>query len=157
MPYKISCFVPGENSIFVVNIAEDSWVADLKNEIKEKKPARLGNIDANYLTLYRVEVDKLMIVKSAPTNIDECTKLDNAEQFLSDFFGKSPPEGKKYYILVQVPKGKSIHCGGIVLMTDAPSTTRIANVCVVLTDVSLCPPTILQSTSISSISLVTRE
>ena len=117
MPYKIPCFIDGDSSIFPVNINGKSWVGDLKDKIKEKNPNTLGGIDARRLTLYRVEVDKHKVIRSAPTNVDEFKEL-SAEQKLSGVWGKSPPKGKKYYILVKLPKGKSIHCGGVVLMAD---------------------------------------
>jgi len=125
MLYKILCFVPGDHSTMLVNIDEQSWVAELKNKIKEMAPATLNGIDAHRLTLYRVEVDRTYDMqqcidefKRLSGNLNECTKLNDVEKELSVFFGESPPEGKKYYILVQLPEGKSIHCGGIVLMAD---------------------------------------
>jgi len=118
MPYKIPCFIDGDSSIFPVNINGKSWVGDLKDKIKEQTPNTLRGIDACRLTLYRVEVDKHEVITSAPTNVGEFKELNDAEQKLSEIWGKSPPKGKKYYILVKLPEGKSIHCGGVVLMAD---------------------------------------
>ena len=53
--------------------------------------------------------------------MNECLELEDEERQLSEVFGESPPQGKKYYILVQVPKGESIHsraCGAVALMVD---------------------------------------
>jgi len=124
---RIACFVPGNLSIFPVDIDEQRWVADLKKGIRNEKPNRFNNVDADELTLYRVEVDKhcdeqkrIDELERLFRNLNGRTKLD-LEQVLSELFGESPPEGKKYYILVQLPEGKSIHCGSVVLMADAPS------------------------------------
>ena len=114
---RIVCFVPGDRSTFPVDIEEHRWVADLKDKIKEKNPE--SNIAAHHLTLYRVEVDtpcdeqkRIDELEQLSRNLDGRTKLDS-EQVLSGLFGESPPQGKKYYVLVQVPEGKSIHCGGL--------------------------------------------
>jgi len=49
-------------------------------------------------------------------HLDECTELDERHK-LSAVFGRSPP-GKEYYIIVQIPEGRSVYCGGVVLMAD---------------------------------------
>jgi len=58
-------------------------------------------------------------------NLNECTKLDEEEQQLSEIFGESPPQGKKHYTLVKlpIPEGKSMYCGGVVFMADAVRET----------------------------------
>jgi len=116
---RIACFVPGNLSIFAVDIDEQRWVADLKEGIRNKKPNKFNNVDADELTLYRVEVDtpcdeqkRIDELEQLSRNLNGRTKLDS-EQVLSGLFGESPPQGKKYYVLVQVPEGKSIHCGGL--------------------------------------------
>jgi len=124
MPYQLPCFKPGDSSTFSVIIDERRWVDELKDKIKEKRLAALGNIATVHLTLYRVEVDeaynkqeRIDELERLFQNLSECTELDE-EQQLAEFFDQSPLKGKKYYILVQVPEGKSIHCGGVVLMAN---------------------------------------
>jgi len=121
---RIICFVPGDHSTFPVDIEEHRWVADLKKEIIKENPAMFGNIDAHHLALYRVEVDegynkqeRINELERLFQHLNECTELDE-EQQLAEIFDESPVKGKKYYILVQVPEGKSIHCGGVVLIAD---------------------------------------
>jgi len=122
MPYQLPCFKSGDSSTFSVIIDEWSWVDALKDRIKEKRA--LGNIATVHLTLYRVEVDegynkqeRINELERLFQHLNECTELDE-EQQLAKIFDESPVEGKKYYILVQVPEGKSIYCGGVVLIAD---------------------------------------
>jgi len=100
-------------------------VGNLRDKIKAKKSNELKHVDVDNLSLYQVEVDgscdkKMHISKleQLSQTLNECLELEDKEQQLSEVFGKSPPQGKKYYTLVQVSKGKSIYCRGIVLMAD---------------------------------------
>ena len=114
MPYKIPCWLPGDHSTFLVDIEEHSLVDDLKDKIKEKNLELLGNIDARFLTLYRAEVKqpyekqkRIDELKRSFQNLKECKELDEEEQ-LSGYFAKSPPVGRKHYIIVVPPQRKSI-------------------------------------------------
>ena len=49
--YKIFCLLTGEKNTFIVKIAREETVAELKDEIKQKKSNRLTNVDANLLEL----------------------------------------------------------------------------------------------------------
>jgi len=128
MSYDIFCFIPGDRSTFSVSINETESVDNLRDKIKAKKSNELKHVDAAKLTLYRVEVDKSCDKKTRISELErlsqtlnECLELEDEERQLSEAFGESPPQGKKYYILVQVPKGESIHsraCGAVALMVD---------------------------------------
>jgi len=116
MEYTIDCIVLGERTIFQVNINEALSVYKLKRGIKNETPIKFNNVDADQLTLYRVEVGKsqekrkrIDELERSYRNLDGgCKELDDEEQRLSELFGVSPPEGKKYYILVVLPQSKSI-------------------------------------------------
>ena len=60
-------------------------------------------------------------------NLNECTKLDDEEQQLSEIFGESPPQGKKYYTLVKkLPFPRVSPCiveAFVVFMADAVRET----------------------------------
>jgi len=129
MPYKISCFIPGDHSTFPVNIDETEFVDDLKGKIKAQKPEGLATVDADTLTLYQATLDesydeekRINELKQLSQHLNECTELDEV-QLVSVYFDKIPP-GKVYYTLVQVPDGKSIYCGGVALLVLMPGTKR---------------------------------
>ena len=116
MPNKIWCFISGETTTFSVDIDDSKTVDDLKKVIKEEKQVALKAVDANGLTLYRAVLDesdykekqtRINKLKRLSESLKECMELDDEEQQLSGFFGKSP-QGKRYYTLVQTPMGQSI-------------------------------------------------
>ena len=121
--YTLNCLVPGAKDTFSVKIKNDQSVDDLKKVIKKKNEPRFNHFDADELTLYRVEDDKsydgqkrIDELEWSSQNLNECTKLNDEEQQLSEFFGESAPEGKQYYILVVPPQSKSIDpraCGAV--------------------------------------------
>ena len=123
MPYNIFCFIPGDHSTFPVSIDETELVGNLKKEIKAENMETLAHLG---FKLYQAALDesynKMMCISELnrlSQHLDECTEL-NARHKLSAVFGRRPP-GKEYYIIVQIPKGKSIYCGGVVLMADGGS------------------------------------
>ena len=72
MSHPYWCFLAGDSSLFPVKFDDETaTVGELKDKIKEKKPATLGHIDANHLTLYRVEVDE---------SYDEQRRIDELER-----------------------------------------------------------------------------
>jgi len=124
MKYDIFCFKPGDHSTFTVNINENGLVDHLKDKIKARKHPELKHVAADKLKLYRVEVDewydkkmRISELERLSQNLNECLELEDELQKMSALF-KSPPQGKNYFTLVQVPKGKSIYCGAVVLKAD---------------------------------------
>ena len=84
----------------------------LKKEIKKEIPLTCVAVAANDLTLYRVAIDKSVSenkgkrmneLERLTQRLDECTELDGERQ-LSDYFGRKPPPGMRYYIFVQIPE-----------------------------------------------------
>jgi len=127
MSFAIWCFLIGESNIFKVKIDPTDDVADLTQKIKGQKQA-LKEIDADHLTLYLVTVDASLTkeprrneLNRLSKNLPEDTELD-ADDVLSADIYNSPPEGKKYIILVRSPEGESIYYGGVVLMADVVDT-----------------------------------
>jgi len=116
MEYTTDCVVLSERTIFQVDINEALSVYKLKRGIKNETPIKFNNVDADELTLYRVEVGKsqekrkrIDELERSYRNLDGgCKELDDEEQRLSEIFGVGPPEGKKYYILVVLPQSKSM-------------------------------------------------
>jgi len=114
------CFLVGGqqgSNTFPVDIHPKKTVGDLKKEIiKETRPT-LDNIAAHELTLYKVEIENEL--DNSYTDQDLISHLNQSyqnknknkndglrvKQQLSEIF----PPGKSYYILVQAPKGESIH------------------------------------------------
>jgi len=45
----------------------------------------------------------------------------DAEVQVMEYLNGTPPPEKKYYIIVQIPKGKSVYCGGVVLVVEVLS------------------------------------
>jgi len=125
----LGCFLVGDDKTFPV-IREESWtVGCLKKAIKDRRPTDLKDVDDIYLELYRVEIDdthnremRINELKQLSRNLkDEELDEDNP---LSVYFDRSPPQGKKYYIIVQISKGESIYCGGVVLMAGGVDATE---------------------------------
>ena len=117
--YKILCFIPGDNNPFSVDI-EKTWdVHHLKRLIKEEMSPALNHLPANSLKLYRVLID-------FSSNMEQRIKVLNdlyldkdraelaAKEELSKYFGENPPEGLRYYVIVQIPKREPIYCRGVV-------------------------------------------
>ena len=42
------------------------------------------------------------------------SKALDEDRELSEYFGESPPDGRKHYIIVQIPRRESIYCRGVV-------------------------------------------
>jgi hypothetical protein len=129
MSYTIDCLLIGGTTTFEVTLEESCTVHQLKKAITQKKPHTLANVDADQLTLYRVEID-IKISRNEASRIDALTlqsqnlnedeALDEEKQ-LSVIFGQTP-QGKKEYILVPVPEGESIdsRACSVVLMYPSP-------------------------------------
>jgi len=65
MPYRLFCLIPSSKNYFSVKINKTDTVDELKEKIKEKKPVVLEALDADALTLYRIDV------KIHDTNFDD--------------------------------------------------------------------------------------
>ena len=128
MSYTLFCFIPGSNSVCLVDIDETKTVGHLKDEIKKRNTKTLATVDVQELNLYRVEIgieisnNRDTLVKELnqlSQNLNKALVLHEARQ-LPVYFGEGerPSTGKGYYILVLVPEGESIYCGGVVQPSD---------------------------------------
>ena len=133
MSSTLLCFIPGGKSVFSVEIDKTKIVDQLKDAIKKKKTQTLANVEADDLILYRVAIDSNLDNKRRKTtlmhlseNLAQHEELSDTSH-LSTIFDVSPPDGKSWLTLVQIPQGESIYCGGVVLMADvanADATTQ---------------------------------
>jgi len=126
MSHPYWCFLAGDSSLFPVKFDhETATVGELKDKIKEKKPAMLGHIDSNHLTLYRVEIDasdENYISELNGLSLDKLEKLTNPMKRLSEIFAGGPAK-TTIHILVEAPQGESIYCGDVALMVDVVDAT----------------------------------
>ena len=125
MEYTLNCIVLGEASVFPVKINNAQLVGELKKAIKNKKPNDFNDVDADQVTLHQIrivipddddEYNKIMNGISQPGYVFDPKRTLIPTYKISRYFGQGP-EGD-IHILVELPKGKSIHCGGVVLMAD---------------------------------------
>ena len=71
---------------------------------------------ASDLNLYQVTIDKALSKQLRMKELEklykekdkESEKLDEDEE-LSKYFDKSLPDGRKYYIIIETPKGESMY------------------------------------------------
>jgi hypothetical protein len=136
MSNTVWCFLVGERTIFPVDIDQTKTVGHLKEAITQKKRQRLGDVDPDHLTLYRVVIDGSLDqgplideLNRLSQNLQECTRLKERSQ-LSEIVGKTP-QGKEEYILVQPPEGESIvsRACSVVLMYPTPLSLTQALAC----------------------------
>lgn len=132
MLYNLDCFIPGDKNFLSIKIDKIEIVDRLKDAIKHKKEPELDAFAADALTLYRGAIDRSYHDKKARMNelrrlsehLNECTELDDPLQELSEIFSESLPTGKIYVILVRIPEGESIYCGGLLSLTQPPWLDR---------------------------------
>jgi len=91
-------------------------VDQLKKKIKEEAKPTLDLVPATHLTLHRVTISASLRkeprrneLNQLSKNLPEDTELEAYEPLSADIYN-SPPEGKKYIILVRTPEGESIYC-----------------------------------------------
>jgi len=123
MSATIWCFLVGGPNIFPVDIDATKTVGHLKIKIKEGNPVDLKNLDPVYLTLYRLEVDDSDDEPNHVNHLNQLAQNLNVGNALHSWKPLSEvwieaPQGKRYCIVVQAPKGESIYCGGVVFMAD---------------------------------------
>lgn len=133
MSNSVWCFLVGGAYIFPVNIDRTETVGDLKVGIKTVQRQKLRDIDADDLTLYRVNikdprttVHTIAQFNQFSQSLNEDNALDDMQQLSVAFHGVPP--GKPYYVLVQPPKGQSIYskacCCVVVFMADVVPSLR---------------------------------
>jgi len=125
MVYTLFCIVLGQKTTFSVKVDEGMTVGGLKEAIKNKKPIDLNHVDADHLTLHQIRIfipddddgyNKIMNGISQPGYVFDSKRTLIPTSKISKYFGQGP--AGDIHILVELPKGKSIHCGGVVLMAD---------------------------------------
>lgn len=123
--YVISCFIPGSESTFLVDVEKTRDVNHLKHKMKKQKQTFAG-IDADHLILYRATIKTPLVKKARIEELErvaqsssELMELDDEERELSDIFGESPP-GTRFYVIVRIPESEFIYCRGCPL---TPSST----------------------------------
>ena len=114
MSNPVWCFLVGGAHVFPVDINRTETVGHLKDGIKAERQKELARIDADELTLYRVEIDDshttvqvIAQLNQITQNLNKGNVLDERWQ-LSEVFHGLPP-GKSYYVLAYPPNGQSIY------------------------------------------------
>ncbi|PVF93456.1 hypothetical protein CPB86DRAFT_110426 [Serendipita vermifera] len=105
--YKFFCFISGRKQPFPVEIAKTKQVGDLKTKIRDTKPNALAGIDADELTLYRIDVtesDPRNRIKEAITKIENLMLDDALDplEVLSKLYPSGPPT-ETIHIAVELP------------------------------------------------------
>jgi len=116
MPYILYCLVLGEATPFPVKINKTQSVAELKKAIKKDKKKDFNDVDANNLTLYKIEVDISDDTKyeaitrdiSRPDYVFKPKVLLNVVRQLARVFPATGPPKDTIHILVERPQSKSI-------------------------------------------------
>ena len=129
---SIYCSLVGEDEVFLVDIDESQTLDHLKEAIRAKRKRVPGVFDAHDLTLYQGVLDeshspgmRLLEIKRLSENLHTCPKLDPFGQ--PSTMSQSPPTGKLYIILIQIPQCESIYCEGVVLMADVANADATCN------------------------------
>ena len=115
---EVSCFIPGEENIFTVDIDDIDMTRKayrLKELIKEKKPITFSDVEADALNLYQVTIEENLEKKPRMEELKRLYKeekeskvLDEGKPLRKYFVESLPPPGMEYYIMVEIPKGESI-------------------------------------------------
>ena len=112
MSITLFCLVHGNTfrNAFSVKIKKNETVYDLKKVIKKNKPNDFANIDADRLTLWKVDIpfdtpnDKQNTLEADP-NVDISTVLEGDElspmDYIYEYFDK--PTKKHIHIIVELP------------------------------------------------------
>ena len=114
--YKISCFIPGNKNTFTVDVekTQDQDIHHLKKLIKADMVPALNHVTANFINLYQVTIDKALDKRQRTERLETLYKdkqinfLDEDAK-LSENFDKSPPDGQRYCVIVEIPEGESIY------------------------------------------------
>ena len=103
---KLFVYVIGiAGSSFPIDIEQSKTVGDLKKAIKDEKPNVLQGVDADQLTLFKVELpdDDEALGRIVPRDFDNQTKLKPSRE-LSKVFKEQPP-AETVSIVVTPPDG----------------------------------------------------
>ena len=127
---NILCSLVGDGRLFSVNLDGIQTVHQLKEVTRVKRARLLGAFKACDLTLYKGEYDQSpnfgmceREIKRLSENLHMCTELKDPQGQPSTIL-RNPSTGRECVILVQIPQGESIYCGGVVLMADVANATR---------------------------------
>jgi len=125
---RFLCIIPGPScKFFPVTIDEKQIVAELRGAIKTEKSLTLADIEADRLTLYKIDVDALEEneyterVNGLSQNLGTLQKLNPAKS-MGTVFPKGPLD-ERIEILVEVPPSESLK------LSSAHPATRIVNAC----------------------------
>jgi hypothetical protein len=102
--WTVFCIVDNRNNPFSVKIQPDATVGVLKKAIKLEKLPEFDNIDADRLTLFKVDVPALDLGKASEQidGFDLASMKMNPVLKLSKYYSDTPSE-ETIHILVQTP------------------------------------------------------
>ena len=114
MVYTLNCIILGEKILFPVDINEGMTVGQLKKAIKNEKPHKFKDFDADELTLHQIKIiipdddegDNILDGVSQPGYVFDPKRKLFPTSKISRYFGQDP-EGD-IHILVELPESKSI-------------------------------------------------
>jgi hypothetical protein len=103
--YKIFCIFEGRRTPWSVKIENDKSVDDLKEAIKNKKSKVLADVDADDLTLYRLDIrEDEQLVENIQQEMSKNPTLLFTSMKMTDLYSEGPPE-RSVHILVRLPSG----------------------------------------------------
>ncbi|KAG0220672.1 hypothetical protein BGW42_000215, partial [Actinomortierella wolfii] len=105
-PLNLFCLVDGEStsSAFPVSVSTTTTIGELKELIKVKKANDFEDVDADKLTLWRVNYPVIAAHKLQPVlleSMDSAAELDPMDD-MADVFQAAPPK-RTIHIIVQRP------------------------------------------------------
>jgi len=124
MPYELCCVILGRDHAFTVKVKKTHTVCELKKIIKTVNLQTLANVDVVVLMLYKINIDVsntavyngiMLKISQHVHNFGNKEQLYPFHMILKYFQGNL---GEKIEVLVEIPPGELIYCGGIVLMAD---------------------------------------
>ncbi|KAI8594678.1 hypothetical protein EDD21DRAFT_74345 [Dissophora ornata] len=104
-PLALFCVIERESNPFSVKINPSDTVDDVKDAIKAKKANDLSDVDADRLTLWKVEMPLPSLEERKPivlNEVDFAIELKDPTDDISDVFKEQPPK-KTISIIVQRP------------------------------------------------------
>ena len=115
MVYTLFCIVLGQKTTFSVKVDETQTVDELKKAIKNEKPHKFKDVDADELTLHQIKIfipedddeyDNMMNRISQPGYVFDSKRTLIPTSKISKYFGQGP--AGDIHILVELPESKSI-------------------------------------------------
>jgi hypothetical protein len=103
--YEIFCIFEGQSTPWSVKIEKNESVTTLRETIKKRKSKVLADVDADDLTLYKVDIyeDLELIAKLEQKMSDNPPPLFTSMR-MTDLYSKEPPK-RSVHILVRPPSG----------------------------------------------------